>query len=182
MKSNIEDLEKLDGLMKKGIITEDEFTKEKDKILNNSNKLTADNLFGLNENTYCFLIHFSVLLGFIHILLGLITPIILWTLNREKYKSVDQHGKNVLNWILSFLIYLSICFIIVFPLHGFMNFSTNFSYNFSSPISLFSGFLPITILMTLNIIFIIIGGLKASSGKLWKYPLSIKFFKNNQTN
>lgn len=182
MKRNLEDLEKLDELLKKGIITEDEFNKEKDKILNSPKNQFSDNLFGLNENTYCFLIHISVLLGFIHVILGLITPIILWTLNREKYQSVNLHGKNVLNWILSFVTYLLICFIIVFPLNSLMHSSLNFSYNFSSPISLFSGFLPITILMILNIIFIVIGGLKASSGKLWKYPLSIKFLKDYKSN
>lgn len=178
MKRNLEDLEKLDDLLKKGILSQDEFNKEKIKILNSPIKLAYDNLFGLNENTYCFLIHISVLLGFIHVILGLITPIILWTLYREKNQRVDQHGKNVLNWILSFMIYLSICFIIVFPLNSFMNLSLNYSYNFSSPISLFSGFVPITILMILSIIFILVGGLKASTGKLWKYPLSIKFLKN----
>lgn len=176
MKRNLEDLEKLNDLLKKGILTEVEFNKEKDKILNSPHTQITDNLFGLNENTYCFLIHFSVLLGFIHVILGLITPIILWTLNRDKNQNVDQHGKNVVNWILSFVIYMSICFIIIFPLNSLMHFSLNFSYNFSSPISLFSGFIPITILMILNIIFILIGGLKASSGKLWRYPLSIRFF------
>lgn len=177
MKRNLEDLEKLDDLLKKGIITDDEFKREKDKILNSPNKLVSDNLFGLNENMYCFLIHISVLLGFIHVVLGFITPVILWTLNREKHQSVDQHGKNVLNWILSFTIYLSICLIIVFPLNKLLHLSLNFSYNFSSPISLFSGFIPITILMILNIIFVVIGGLKASTGKVWRYPLSIKFLK-----
>ena len=178
MKRNLDDLEKLDDLLKKGIITEDEFKKEKDKTLNSPNKFSTDNLFGLNENTYCFLIHISVLLGFIHIVLGFITPIILWTLNREKNKNVDQHGKNVLNWILSFVVYFSICLVIVFPLNRLLHLSINFSYDIESPISLFTGFIPITILMIFNILFIVIGGLKASSGKLWRYPLSIKFLKN----
>lgn len=177
MKRNLEDLEKLDDLLKKGIISEDEFKKEKDKILNSPNKFISDNLFGLNENTYCFLIHISVLLGFIHAVLGLITPIILWTLNKEKNQNVNQHGKNVLNWILSFAVYLSICLIIIFPLNRLLHLSLNFSFNFSSPMSLFSGFVPITILMILNIIFIIIGAFKASSGKIWRYPLSIRFLK-----
>lgn len=67
MRHNLEDLIKLDSLLKKGIITENEFNKEKDKILEGSANQNADNLFGLNENTYCFLIHISVLLEFIHV-------------------------------------------------------------------------------------------------------------------
>lgn len=178
MKRNLEDLEKLDDLLKKGIISEDEFKKEKDKILNNPNKFVPNNLFGLNENIYCFLIHVSVLLGFIHIVLGIIVPLILWILNKETNERVDIHGKNVINWILSMAIYLSICFFIMLPLNGLLNLSLNFSYNLAWPISLFSGFVPITILMILNLIFVLIGALKASSGIIWKYPLSIKFFKN----
>lgn len=178
MKRNLDDLEKLDDLVKKGIISEDEFKKEKDKILNGPNKFATDNLLGLTENTYCLLIHISVLLGFIHIVLGLIIPIVLWSLNREKNQNVDQHGKNVLNWILSFAIYLTVCFLMVFPLNWLMHLSIHFAYDFRSPVSLFSGFFPITILMILNILFIVIGGLKASTGKLWRYPLSINFFKS----
>jgi len=178
MKYNLDDLEKLDELLKKGIISEDEFKKEKDKILNSSNKCITDNLFGLNENTYCFLIHISVLLGFINIILGLISPLILWTLNKEKNQRVDQNGRNVLNWILSFALYLVICVIIMIPFHGIMNLPMHFSNTIPSLISLFSGFFPITILMIINVIFILIGALKASSGITWRYPLAISFFKN----
>ena len=177
MKRNLEDLEKLDELLKKGIISDDEFKKEKDKILNSSNKFNSGNLFGLNEDTYSFLIHISVLFAFIHPVLGLIIPIILWTLNKENNQIVNQHGKNVLNWILSFTVYVSICLFIVLPLNSHIHLSANFSYNLTSPMSLFSGFVPVTILMVLNIVFILIGALKASSGKIWKYPLSIRFLK-----
>ena len=35
----------------------------------------------------------------------------------------------------------------------------------------------IYVLTALCIIFPIIGGIKANNGELWKYPLSIQFFK-----
>lgn len=177
MRRSFEDLEKLGELLKKDIISEAEFNTEKDKILGKSSNGIVGNLFGLNENTYCFLIHFSVLLGFVHLLLGLVAPIVLWTLNRETNPTIDQHGRNVLNWVLSFTIYLFITIIIIFPMNNFMQFPMSHSFNLNALPSLFTGIFPVTILMLLNILFILIGALKASTGQLWKYPLSIRFFK-----
>ena len=177
MKRNLEDLVKLDDLLKKEIITEEEFNKEKAKILNGNTRFTTSGLLGISENSYCFLIHISVLLGFVHIILGILAPIVLWVLNRDKNEAVDRHGKHVLNWILSFALYLSICLIIVFPLSRIMHWRITVSYDLSSPISLFSGFFPISALMILNIIFVLVGALKASSGASWKYPLSIRFLR-----
>ncbi|WP_339864252.1 DUF4870 domain-containing protein [uncultured Algoriphagus sp.] len=181
MKNNLENLERLGTLLQSGVITEEEFNSQKSKLLRTSSMSLSNNLFGLNENTYCFLIHSSVLLGFVHVLLGLIVPIILWTLNRENNPSIDQHGRNVLNWILSFAIYLLLSLIIVFPMNNFMQFPLSQSFNLNVLPSLFTGFFPITILMILNIIFILIGALKASTGQLWKYPLSIRFFKKTSS-
>ncbi|RAI94186.1 DUF4870 domain-containing protein [Algoriphagus yeomjeoni] len=177
MRNNLENLERLGALLKNGVITEEEFNSQKSKLLGSSTKSLSDNLFGLNENSYCFLIHISVLLGFVHFLLGLVVPIVLWTLNRENNPTIDQHGRNVLNWIFSFALYMLIGLIIIFPMNNFMHLPFSFSFNLNSLPSLFTGFFPITILMILNIIFILIGSLKASTGKLWKYPLSIQFFR-----
>lgn len=178
MKNNLQDLVTLDDLLKKGIISEEEFNSAKDKILNKSNAGDTGNLFGLNENTYSFLIHISVLLGFVHFLIGFIVPVVLWTLNRENSKTIDQHGKNVLNWILSFAIYSVIATLILFPMNSFMQVPISFSYNLNLLPSLFTAFFPVVVLMIINILFILIGGLKASTGVIWKYPLSIRFFKN----
>ncbi|SFU13897.1 hypothetical protein SAMN04489724_4288 [Algoriphagus locisalis] len=177
MKKNLENLERLGALLNDGVITEEEFNYQKSKLLSTSTFTLSNNLFGLNENTYCFLIHISVLLGFVHLLLGLVVPIILWTLNRENNPTIDQHGRNVLNWILSFTIYLLITTIIIFPMNNFMQFPMSHSFNLNALPSLFTGIFPVTILMILNVLFILIGALKASTGKLWKYPLSIRFFK-----
>ena len=38
------------------------------------------------------------------------------------------------------------------------------------------GFLLLGVLAILGIVFPIIGGIKASNGEVWPYPLSIKFF------
>ncbi len=177
MKHNLDDLIKLDDLLKKGIITEDEFNREKDRILGGSPTRIPGDLFGLNENTYCFLLHISVFLGFVHILLALVAPVVLWTLNRQTSQLVDEHGKNVVNWVLSFFIYMTICFIVIFPITGMSHLPINISHNFNLLTSLYSGLFPITILLLIGILFVLIGALKASNGQIWKYPLAIPFFK-----
>ncbi|MBN2650298.1 MAG: DUF4870 domain-containing protein [Prolixibacteraceae bacterium] len=178
MTQNYEKLEKLDDLLKKGIITEDEFFHEKEKILNGSQRDISDNnLFGLRENTYCFLIHISVLLGFFYIVLGIVIPIILWVINRERYQNVDLHGKNVLNWIISVSIYLIVAFFLCL-LIGVVSISTfTSSFSLHTPFSMLSGFFPIVLLMILNIVFVIIGAIKANMGIVWRYPLALRILK-----
>ncbi len=60
------------------------------------------------------------------------------------------------NWIISEILYAIGCSLLIFVLIGF-------------PL--------LMVLFALAIIFPIIGGIKASSGEAWKYPLSIPFFK-----
>ncbi|WP_159523889.1 DUF4870 domain-containing protein [Sunxiuqinia indica] len=181
MNRNLEDLEKLDDLRKKGIITEDEFNKEKDSILNDPNVRNTNQLGRISENTYSALLHFSLLLGAIHLLLGLIAPLLLWVIIRTKDQNIDRHGKNIINWLISLIIYTTTCIILVMTSAFVFHFSANFTYKLESPFSLFTGLVPVTILMILNVVFILIGGIKASQGQIWRYPLAINFFKNNRT-
>ena len=62
-----EDLKILDQLREKGSITEEEYQREKAKILNETTSSSTSSgskpLFGLEENTYLMLMHVSQLLG-----------------------------------------------------------------------------------------------------------------------
>jgi len=91
-------------------------------------------------------------------ILGLITgflgPLIIFL--ATKNKETKKHAKIVLNWQFSLLIYMTISLILMLFLIGFL-----FTF----------------ILSIMNIVFSITGAVKASEGKLWKYPMSIKFFK-----
>ena len=89
---------------------------------------------------------------------GLVAPIIMWAIAKDKNAQVDRHGRIVLNWIISCIIYLVIAFILCFVLIGFV-------------------ILPV--LVVLDIVFPIIGAVKANDGTAWKYPLSIPFFRVN---
>ncbi|MDR1484181.1 MAG: DUF4870 domain-containing protein [Planctomycetaceae bacterium] len=113
-------------------------------------------LLGMKPNTYCMLLHLSQLLNFVIPLAGIIVPVVLWAINKDKDSMVDQHGKIVVNWILSLVIYCAVSAILFIVIVGFV---------------------LLIVLSILAIIFPIIGGIKANDGIEWKYPLSIPFFK-----
>lgn len=144
-----DELEKLNDLRQRGIISEEEFQQEKEKLLNRS----ANNpLPSVDVNQYSMFIHLSQLLGGTGI--GIVVPFILWYIKKDESVIIDNQGKVVVNWILSFLIYAICCGLLAF---------------------IFIGIPLLIVLGICNFIFIIIGSIKASSGELWKYPLSIEF-------
>ncbi len=112
-------------------------------------------IWGMRSNTFNLLMHLSQLLNFIPSA-GIIVPIVMWALNKDNSPAVDAHGKVIINWILSLLVYGVICFILTFVLIGALGFM---------------------VLAALGIIFPIIGAVKANNGELWPYPLSINFIK-----
>lgn len=107
-------------------------------------------------NQWAMFIHFSLFAGYVVPLAGLVLPIILWQIKKDQYPFVDIHGKIVVNWIISLIIYVAVCAVLVFFLIGFIGFA---------------------ILGALSIIFPIIGGIKANQGEVWEYPLSLKLIR-----
>ncbi|MDQ3324071.1 MAG: DUF4870 domain-containing protein [Acidobacteriota bacterium] len=101
-------------------------------------------------------LHLSQLLNFILPPAGLVVPIVLWQVKKDKMPALDAHGKMVTNWIISSVIYWAISFVLMFVLVGF------------------AGFI---ILGIVGIVFPIIGAIKANNGEFWEYPLTIKFLK-----
>lgn len=88
---------------------------------------------------------------------SLIVPLILWTTNREKVYEMDVHGKSIVNFQISILIYFLVCI----------------------PMILFFGLglLGMLLLGVIAIIFPIINAIKASNGERPNYPFTIQFLK-----
>ena len=105
--------------------------------------------------TWAMILHFSVFTGYLVPMAGLIVPILIWQLKKDELPGLDEHGKNVTNFLLSIFIYAIIS--LVLCLIGI-------------------GFALLLILSVVAVIFPIIGGIKASSGEVWRYPFMIKFF------
>ena len=107
--------------------------------------------------TWTILCHASALLGvFLHFPGHLLGPLIVWLAKRDDSPEIDAHGKESLNFQISMLIYDAIAAIFCLVLIGF-------------------AFLAI--LWILNTIFVIVASLKASEGKLYRYPMTIRFIK-----
>ena len=111
--------------------------------------------WGMEDNTFLMLMHLSQLASYLIPGVGLVLPIIMWATNKDKSPVIDQHGKVILNWMISSLIYAVVCAILIFVVIGIF------------------GLIALGIM---NLVFVILGGVKANEGTLWAYPLSIKFF------
>ena len=86
--------------------------------------------------------------------------LLVWLLKRDDAPEIDDQGKESLNFQISMLIYTVllgfVCFVLMFVLIGFLL------------IPLFG------VLYLLNIVLVIIASIKASEGKLYRYPLTIR--------
>jgi uncharacterized Tic20 family protein len=103
------------------------------------------------------ILHLSVLLGhLVAVFGGIIAPIVIWQMKKDKLPDLDQHGKNAVNWILSFFLYFAISVVLCF---------------------VFIGIPLLLLLLLMNFVFPIIAAVKANEGRVWKYPLAIQFLK-----
>lgn len=118
-----------------------------------------------NDNRiWLVLCHASALLGFFVPVAGhIVGPLVVWLVKKDESSEVDEHGKESLNFQLSMFIYTSVLgvvvFILLFVLIGFLL------------IPLFA------VLYVADIVLVIIASLKASEGKLYRYPLTIRLLK-----
>ncbi|HLR86539.1 MAG TPA: DUF4870 domain-containing protein [Wenzhouxiangella sp.] len=107
-------------------------------------------------NTWAMVLHLSVLSGLVVPLAGLIVPIVIYLVKKDELPGLKPHGDVVFNWMISALIYAIVSVILMIVLVGF---------------------LLAPLVAILSLVFPIIGGIKASDGEVWPYPLSIRFFK-----
>ena len=108
---------------------------------------------------WAMILHLSLLAGYVVPIAGLIAPIIIWQMKKADMPKMDVHGKIVMNWLISAIIYAVVCSVLVFVLIG----------------------IPLLIVLgILTVVFPIIGGIKANNGETWKYPLSIRFLKYDE--
>jgi uncharacterized Tic20 family protein len=109
-----------------------------------------------DERQMGLFLHLSQLANLIFFPIGIVAPVLLWQLNKEKMPALDARGKMVVNWMISSTIYAIVSIILVFVLVGI---------------------LLLIALGVVAIVFPIIGAVKANNGELWEYPLTIKFLK-----
>lgn len=111
-----------------------------------------------NDNFPLF-IHLSQFCSYFLPFLGIIVPYLMWKSQKDEEVIYDIHGRIVLNWIISLLIYFVLSMLMIIIVIG--------------PFLL-------VILAICGIAFPIIGARKAQEGEIWKYPLSIDFLGVNK--
>lgn len=108
-----------------------------------------------DERTFGMLCHLSALAGFIFPFGNIIGPLIIWAIKKEEFPWVDQHGKESLNFQISMTIYLLVSAVMIIIIIGIFF---------------------LVALGIINLVFIILGSVKANNGEDFSYPLSIRFF------
>lgn len=105
------------------------------------------------ERTWEVLCHLPPLLGYVFPLGWIIGPLIVWLLKKAEYTSVDTHGREVMNFQISWLIYavacIPLCFVVI-------------------------GFFLLILLAVAGVVLSILGAVRASSGTLYRYPLTLR--------
>ena len=107
------------------------------------------------DNQLLVITHLSQLLTYITGFGGLIVPLIIWATQKDRVEDMDAHGKAILNFQLSIIVY-TIISIILIPL-------------------LLIGLIPLILVCILAFVMPIVNAIKASNGELPSYPLSLNF-------
>lgn len=107
--------------------------------------------------TWSVLAHASALAGFIVPWAGhIVGPLVVWLAKRGESPEIDAHGKESINFQISMLIWNAGAAILCLLLIG----------------------IPMLIVLhILNVVFVIVASIQASDGRLYSYPLTIRFVK-----
>ena len=104
---------------------------------------------------WAMFLHLSVLAGTIVPVAGWVAPIVIWQIKKDELPEIDEHGRIVVNWMISAAIYFAVSFLLIFVIVGF-------------PL--------VAVLTIISVVFPVIGGIKASKGEIWPYPMSLRIF------
>ncbi|WP_106828820.1 DUF4870 domain-containing protein [Parabacteroides pacaensis] len=159
-------LEKLNRLYQEGVLTKEEFEKEKQRLEGEALSRDEELPLGLSSANYAALMNFALLFN----TLGAIVSIIMWIAAKDKSGIVNIQGKYIVNWLITWFIAGIILFFFFFG--SFMG-----GINAGMLLGLGVGALPLVLIGLCVIIFPIIGGVKCLNGDTWRYPLTIKFIK-----
>lgn len=99
--------------------------------------------------------HLSQLLDFITGIGGLLIPLVLWAVNKDKIKDMDKHGRSVINFRISMFLYILIAVPMIF-LFGL-------------------GILFLLVIGVFYLVFPIVNAIRANNGEEPNYPLTISF-------
>ena len=107
------------------------------------------------DNQLLVITHLSQLLTCVTGFGGLLVPLVIWVTQKETVYRMDEHGKNILNFQLSIILYSIICIPAILLLG--------------------LGIIGLIVIGLIALAFPIINAVKTSNGETPTYPLSINF-------
>ena len=110
-----------------------------------------------SARTMAMLTHLTALSALIGIPFGnVLGPLVVWLMKRDESAFVDDHGKESLNFEISISIYFIVAAILIFVVIG----------------------IPLLIgLAIFWLVVVVIASIRANEGKIYRYPLTIRFIK-----
>jgi len=165
--SVVEELAKLNELKQSGAVSEEEYARLKKALLERAEQsappppppgvppAAARPAAALDVNQWGMFIHLAQLCGFLVPVAGWVVPLVLWLLKKDESPILDRHGRIVMNWLLTELILIIVAIPLCFVIVG----------------------IPLLVAVSIaGVVLPIIGGVKASSGVVWPYPVAFRFF------
>jgi len=114
------------------------------------------------ESFWAMLAHLSIFTGYLSFVGFFLGPIVIWLLKKEDFPGLDAHFKEAINFQISMFLYLVIAVVVVVLTLG---------------LGLLVAIPVFFIVGILDVVFPIIGAIKANDGQLFRYPLSLRFIK-----
>ena len=111
-------------------------------------ELTSD------AKNWAMLCHLSALAGLVVPGIAMfVGPLIIWLVKKDEHPFINEHEKEALNFQISMLIY----FVLLAP-----------------TVCILIGFALLPALVFANVILVVVASMKASSGDIYRYPLTIR--------
>lgn len=107
------------------------------------------------DRSLLVLTHLSQLLTLVSGFGSLILPLILWLTQKDSVYQMDAHGKRIINFQLSLIVYAILCLPLILLLG--------------------LGVIGLILLGFISVVFPIINAIKVSHGQTPSYPLSLNF-------
>lgn len=119
-----------------------------------------------NDKNYSSITHLSSFAGWIFPFGNIIVPFVLWSAKKSESAYIDNHGKAVVNFQLSLMLYAFLLTLLIIPL-------TIFTLGLGL-VAVILGIIPAVILIIATIIS---ASIKATNGEYYEYPFTIEFIK-----
>ena len=130
--------------------------------------------------------HLAVLAGFVFPFGSLLGPLVVWLITRKESPIVDQHGKDAVNFQLSFVIYTILLIIVAVVIGVAIAIATVPTTPGHHPtndppagliVAVFGSVICMLGLSFVNMGLGIYAALKANRGERFRYPLAIPFLR-----